>query len=91
MTTSGTESKKALVMPVTRLVAPGPEEAMQTPAFPVILAHASAAKHSDCSLRQRTLRIPVHLRRAFRTSTIAPPGYAKTTSVPWSLRHWTRI
>ncbi len=34
MATSGTESMKALAIPVTRLVAPGPEVAMHTPAGP---------------------------------------------------------
>jgi hypothetical protein len=30
-------------MPVTRLVAPGPEVAMQTPTRPVVIAYPSAA------------------------------------------------
>ena len=36
--TIGTESRKALAMPVTRLVAPGPDVAMQTPTRPVVRA-----------------------------------------------------
>ena len=36
--TMGTESMYAVAMPVTRLVAPGPEVAMQTPTLPVALA-----------------------------------------------------
>ena len=36
--TIGTESIWAVVMPVTRLVAPGPEVAMHTPTLPVTLA-----------------------------------------------------
>ncbi len=38
MATSGTESMWASMMAVTRLVAPGPEVAMQTPTRPVTMA-----------------------------------------------------
>ena len=38
MATMGTESALAAMMPVTRLVAPGPDVATQTPTFPVTLA-----------------------------------------------------
>jgi len=38
MATSGIESMYASAMPVTRLVAPGPLVAMQTPALPVARA-----------------------------------------------------
>jgi hypothetical protein len=37
MTTMGTESRKALAIPVTRFVAPGPLVAMHTPARRVTL------------------------------------------------------
>ena len=37
MATMGTESALAPMMPVTRLVAPGPEVATQTPTLPVTL------------------------------------------------------
>ena len=36
--TSGTESRNAVAMPVTRFVAPGPDVAMQTPTLPVARA-----------------------------------------------------
>ena len=38
MATIGTESMYAVAIPVTRLVAPGPDVARQTPTFPVALA-----------------------------------------------------
>ena len=38
MQTIGTESIIALAMPVTRLVAPGPEVAMHTPTLPLLRA-----------------------------------------------------
>ena len=41
--TSGIESIYAVAIPVTRLVAPGPDVARQTPTFPVALAYPSAA------------------------------------------------
>ncbi|MNC48647.1 hypothetical protein D3C75_977770 [compost metagenome] len=53
ITTSGTESIKAVAMPVTRLVAPGPEVAMQTPTSPVVRAYPSAAWMAPCSWRVR--------------------------------------
>ena len=39
MATSGTESMYASAIGVTRLVAPGPEVAMQTPTLPVTIAY----------------------------------------------------
>ena len=39
---TGMESNLASVSPVTRLVAPGPDVAIQTPIFPVALAYPSA-------------------------------------------------
>ena len=38
MATSGVESRYAVAMPVTRLVAPGPLVAVQTPTLPVARA-----------------------------------------------------
>ena len=38
MQTRGTESELAVEMPVTKLVAPGPEVTMQTPTLPVARA-----------------------------------------------------
>ena len=50
------ESRKAVAMPVTRLVAPGPEVAMTTPGFPVARAQPSAAWAAPCSWAVRTCR-----------------------------------
>ena len=44
MATTGIESMRASTSPVTRLVAPGPEVAQQTPTLPVDRAKPSAAK-----------------------------------------------
>ena len=41
--TTGLESMYAAAMPVTRLVAPGPEVAITTPVLPVARAYPSAA------------------------------------------------
>ena len=38
MATTGMESIQAVAIPVTRLVAPGPDVARHTPTFPVALA-----------------------------------------------------
>jgi hypothetical protein len=43
MITIGTESIKAVAMPVTVLVAPGPEVTMTTPTLPVAREYPSAA------------------------------------------------
>ena len=56
MATMGTESALAPMMPVTRLVAPGPEVATQTPTLPVARAYPSAAWAAHCSWRTRMCR-----------------------------------
>ena len=45
----GEESAYAVAIPVTRLVAPGPDVAKQTPAFLFILAYPSAICAAACS------------------------------------------
>ena len=47
--TIGIESIYAVAIPVTKLVAPGPDVAMQTPTLPVALAYPSAACAAPCS------------------------------------------
>ena len=47
--TNGTESIYAVAIPVTKLVAPGPDVAIQTPTFPVERAYPSAAWAAPCS------------------------------------------
>ena len=49
MTTSGTESMWAVAMPVTALVAPGPEVTSTTPGLPVARAYPSAMWVAPCS------------------------------------------
>jgi hypothetical protein len=56
MATIGTESMYASAIGVTRLVAPGPEVAMQTPTFPVACAYPVAAWPAPCSWRTRMCR-----------------------------------
>ena len=47
--TTGMESMYAVAIPVTRLVAPGPDVAIHTPTLPVALAYPSAAWAAPCS------------------------------------------
>ena len=54
--TIGTESMCASASGVTRLVAPGPDVAMQTPTLPVAWAYPVAACPAPCSWRTRTCR-----------------------------------
>ena len=56
MATIGTESICASAIGVTRLVAPGPEVAMQTPTLPVACAYPVAACPAPCSCRTSTCR-----------------------------------
>ena len=49
MATRGIESIFAVAIPVTRLVAPGPEVAINTPVLPVVRAKPSAAWQAACS------------------------------------------
>ena len=57
MATIGTESMYASAIGVTRLVAPGPLVAMQTPTRPVACAYPVAAWPAPCSCRTRMCRI----------------------------------
>jgi hypothetical protein len=52
--TSGIESSLASAIAVSRLVAPGPEDAMQTAGMPVARAIPWAMKPPPCSCRART-------------------------------------
>ncbi|MNL76439.1 hypothetical protein D3C87_2024060 [compost metagenome] len=54
MHTSGIESSLASAMAVTRLVAPGPLEAIQTAALPLARAIPCAIKPAPCSWRAST-------------------------------------
>ncbi len=54
MAISGEESAYAVAIPVTKLVAPGPDVARHTPAFLLILAYPSAMWAADCSCRTKT-------------------------------------
>ena len=49
MATIGTESMYAVIMPVTRFVAPGPDVARHTPTRPDTRAYPSAACAAPCS------------------------------------------
>ena len=57
MHTIGDESSIAVAMPVTMLVAPGPEVAIATPTSPLARAYPSAMWVAPCSCRTRTCRI----------------------------------
>ena len=56
MAIKGMLSSLASAMQVTRLVAPGPLVAMQTPGLPVVRAKPWAAKPPPCSCRGRMVR-----------------------------------
>lgn len=90
MATIGTLSRRESAKPLTRLVAPGPEVAIQTPGTPEALAYPSAAKTPPCSWRGRTLRMILERVRAWWISMEAPPGYAKTSVTPSRSRASTR-
>ena len=57
MQTIGDESIIAVAIPVTMLVAPGPDVAIATPTFPVARAYPSAMCVAPCSCRTRMWRI----------------------------------
>ncbi len=54
MTTIGMESRQASAIAVTRLVAPGPLEAMHTAGWPEARATPCAMKPAPCSWRAST-------------------------------------
>ena len=73
MQTIGDESSIAVAIPVTRLVAPGPDVASATPTFPLARAYPSAMCAAPCSWRTRTWRT-LEPSIASYTGMIAPPG-----------------
>ena len=74
MATKGMESILASMIPVIRLVAPGPEVAKHTPTSPVALAYPPAAKDPPCSCLGKTIRIFLDRVRPWWISMDAPPG-----------------
>src|SRR4051794_12025403 len=79
--TIGTESMCASASGVTRVVAPGPEVAMQTPTRPVAAAYPCAACPAPCSCRTRMCRIEESIRGSY-AGRMAPPGLPKISVVP---------
>src|SRR3954454_12143446 len=75
---------------VTRLVAPGPEVAMQTPTLPVACAYPVAAWPAPCSWRTSTCRIRESNSGSY-SGRVAPPGMPKATSTPTASRERTRL
>ena len=57
MHTIGEESSIAVAMPVTMLVAPGPDVATATPTWPLARAYPSAMWVAPCSCRTSTCRM----------------------------------
>ena len=72
MATSGAQSVKALATPVGRLMAPGPEQPMDTPGRRVTRVQAWAASAAACSWRVSMARMP-SLMQAASVSSIGPP------------------
>ena len=72
--TIGTESMYASAIGVTRLVAPGPEVAMQTPTLPVACAYPVAACPAPCSWRTRMCRTLSSRRAGRRPAGSRRPG-----------------
>jgi len=70
--TSGAASVKALATPVKRLVAPGPEQPMQTPGRRVTRDQACAASAAACSCRWSIARMPSAMQAA-SVSSMGPP------------------
>ena len=53
---TGTDSARALWMPIARLAAPGPREARHTPISPLARAYPSAMNAATCSCRAEMYR-----------------------------------
>jgi len=89
-TTTGMESMYAVAMPVTVLVAPGPEVTRTTPGLPEALAYPSAMCTAPCSWRTS-----IWLRGSSKSTSYmgrtAPPGKPKMVSTPSFRRHSMNI
>src|SRR5262249_30472299 len=79
--TIATESMYASAIGVTRLVAPGPDVAMQTPTLPVACAYPVAAWPAPCSCRTRMWRT-FESKIGSYAGRMAPPGMPNMTSTP---------
>src|SRR5438309_9958781 len=90
MATMGAESTNALAIPVTRFVAPGPLQAMQTDGCRRRRLYAMAIMAAACSWRASIIRISCP-RQAFSQSIMGPPIRKKITSTLCSFRHRARI
>ena len=68
MQTIATESICAVAIPVTKLVAPGPEVAKHTPTAPVALEYASLACAAPCSCRTKICSMKPSCSHAYSSS-----------------------
>jgi len=75
---------------VTKLVAPGPSVARQTPGSPVRRPNVAAMKPAACSWRVATRRI-FDFRRDSTKSRFSSPGMPKMKRIPSFSRHFTRM
>src|SRR4029453_15760487 len=79
--TSGIESSFASAIPVSRLVAPGPDVPKHTAGRPVARAMPWAMNAAPCSCRARTWRIEL-ARSASYIGRLAPPGIPAIVVMP---------
>ena len=88
--TIGTESMYASAIGVTRLVAPGPEVAMQTPTLPVACAYPVGGVPGALLVPDQDVPDRVESNSGSYAGRIAPPGMPKTTSTPSASSERTR-
>ena len=81
MATRGVELVVASATPSSRLIAPGPSVAEQTPARPVSRPYVSAMNDAACSCRTSTYRIDDRDSASTRWM-FSSPGMPKTYSTP---------
>ena len=90
MAISGEASIKALATPVSMLIVPGPDEAMQTPGFLVRRVHAWAIIAAACSWWVSIIFVPSRT-SSLSVSSIGPPIRKNSVSMPCALSALARI
>ena len=90
MAISGEASIRALATPVSMLIVPGPDEAMQTPGFLVRRVHAWAIIAAACSWWVSIIFVPSRT-SSLSVSSIGPPIRKNSVSMPCALSALARI
>src|SRR5215471_9111790 len=90
MATIGQQSVQAFATPVSRLMVPGPDDAMQTPGRRLMRDQAWHIIAAACSWCVSIILVPRDT-SALSVSSIGPPIRKNSVSMPWATSDFARI